>query len=615
MPVQPGKRRVAGVSAALLVVAVVTAALVSAASAGSSEQSAKGGTYRVGWESSFGFTDNFDPTGEYLANAFAINTNLLLRGLVGYNHVEGAKGAVIVPDLATSVPKPTNGGKRYTFKLKSGVKFGPPVNREITSKDVKYALERMARPKNGAQYAFYFPVIKGWDAYAKGKTKSLSGIKTPNAKTIVFDLTAPTGDFLMRLGMPATYPMPQEVAKCFEGKPGEYGRYVIASGPYMIEGSDDLDISSCNSMKPISGFNGQTKLTLVRNPNYNPKTDSRKARESNPDRFEFIVNSNIDDIYNKIGAGELEDSYATASPKVFREYQTNASKRKYLHSNWADGTYYITMNLTQPPFDDVHVRRAMNWIIDRGALTKAWGGAVSGEVAQHIFPNTMLRGQLDNYHPFKTPGDAGSLAKAKAEIAKSKYANSGGVCSDKACKNILLITDVREVDKLMLPTIQANASKIGITFAVRSVNGAYPVIQTTSKNIPISTRPRWFKDFADVSTFIDPLFRGSSIIPAGNTNYALVGLKPSQVKSLGIKGSTANIPSIDKMSDRCSRLPLGNARTSCYAGIDKTLTEKIVPWVPYMSAKTVTILGPKVTKWNFDQNAGFTALSHVAVSK
>ncbi len=167
----------------------------------------------------------------------------------------------------------------------------------------------------------------------------------------------------------------------------------------------------------------------------------------------------------------------------------------------------------------------------------------------------------------------------------------------------------------MLPTIQANAAKIGITFAVRSVNGAYPVIQTTSKNIPISTRPRWFKDFADVSTFIDPLFKGSSIIAAGNTNYPLVGLKPSQAKSLGIKGNTKNIPSIDALANRCSKLPLGNARTSCFANIDKVLTETIVPWVPYMSAKTVTILGPKVTKWNFDQNAGFTALAHVAVSK
>jgi peptide/nickel transport system substrate-binding protein len=599
-----------------LVVAIAAASVVaSVASGGANSKAAKGGTYRVGWESSFGWTDSFDPTGEYLANAFAINTNLLLRGLINYNHASGAAGAVIVPDLATKVPKPTNGGKRYTFKLKSGVKWAPPLNREITSQDVKYAMDRLANPKNGGQYAFYYTTIKGWNAVASGKAKSISGIKTPNSKTVVFNLTKPTGDFLMRLGMPATFPMPKEVAGCFDGKPGGYGRYVIGSGPYMIEGTDKLDTSSCKSLKPISGYDGQTKLVLVRNPSYNAKTDSVKARENNPDRFEFLVDSNLDDIYNKVAAGELDDEYATASPKVFREYTTSASKRKYLHSDWADGTYYITMNLTQPPFDDVHVRKAMNWIIDRDALTKAWGGAVSGQVAEHIIPPTMLRGQLANYHPFKTPGDHGSLAKAKAEMAKSKYATSKGVCTDKACKGVLLITDVRAVDKLILPVVQANAAKIGITFTARTVNGAYPVIQTTSKNVPISTRPRWFKDFADASTFIDPLFKGSSIIPSGNTNYALVGVKPSQVKALGLTGSTKGVPSIDKLANKCGAIPLGAKRTACYAQIDKVLTSKIVPWIPYMWARTVTILSPNVTKWNFDQNTGFTALAHVAVKK
>jgi peptide/nickel transport system substrate-binding protein len=448
--------------------------------------------------------------------------------------------------------------------------------------------------------------------FMDGKAKEISGIETPDDKTIVFHLTEPTGDFLYRLSMPATGPIPEEVAKCFT-KAGEYGRYVISSGPYMIEGSDKLNASSCKTLKPISGYNGTTKLTLVRNPNYNPKTDSRKARENNPDKYEFTVDSNIDDIYNKVGAGELEDEYATASPKVFREYSVSASKRKYLHSNSADGSYYITMNLTQAPFDDVHVRRAMNWVVDREALRRAWGGAVSGVVAKHIIPPTVLHGKLSNYAPFATPGNHGSVAKAKAEMRKSKYGNSSGQCVAKECKGVLLITDVRAVDTLILPIVQANAAKIGITFTARRVNGAYPVIQTTSKNIPISTRPRWFKDFADASTFIGPLFEGSSIIPSGNTNYALVGLLPKQAGELGIKGNVKNIPSIDKQANRCSRLPLGNARDSCYGQIDKILTAKIVPWVPYMWARTVTILGPKVAKWNFDQNAGFTALAHVAV--
>ena len=139
---------------------------------------------------------------------------------------------------------------------------------------------------------------------------------------------------------------------------------------------------------------------------------------------------------------------------------------------------------------------------------------------------------------------------------------------------------------------------------MRSVNGAYPVIQTTSKNIPISNRPRWFKDYADPSTFIDPLFKGANIIPSGNTNYSLVGLKPRPRRSSSAsRGASTDVPSIDKLADKCETL-IGNPRVTCYAGIDRSLTQKVVPWVPYMWANTVTILGPKVTKWNFDQYGG-----------
>jgi peptide/nickel transport system substrate-binding protein len=610
VPGQSRRRRIGVIAAILFGVTVLTAALVSVASAGPNATSKKGGTYRVGWEGSFGWTDSFDPTGEYLANAFEIDS-LLLRGLTTYTHTDGAAGTVPIPDLATSLPKPTKGGREYKFTLKSGVKFGPPVNRAITSRDIRYAIERLGRPADGAQYALYFNVIQGFDAYSKGQAQTISGIKTPNARTIIFDLTGPTGDLFNRLAMPAAAAMPQEVAKCFEGKPGEYGRYVISSGPYMIQGSQNLDISSCDAMKPISGYDGQTSLTLVRNPNYSAKTDTVASRENNPNSFTFTVDSNIDDIYARVGAGELDDEYTTGDPKVYREYLTDASKKKYIHSNSSDGTYYITMNLTQPPFDDVHVRKAMDWIVNRNAMRKAWGGPIAGDIAQHVIPNSLVAG-LEKYDPFKTPGGQGSLPKALAEMKQSKYATKGGVCSAKACKNVLLISDTRAVDKLLLPALQASAAKIGITFAVRTVTGAYPVIQTTANNIPISTRPRWFKDYADPSTFVDPLWVGKYIQPSGNRNYSLVGLKPSQVSALGVKGTTTNIPSIDKLAVECAPTT-GQARLLCYGKIDKVITGDIVPWVPYMWPNTVTILGPKVTKWNFDQSAGFTALAHVAV--
>ena len=211
------------VAVCLAVVVGVAALTAASVPASGSAQAVKGGTYVVGWESSFGWTDGFDPTGEYLANGFAIYGSLLLRTLVGFNHVAGAPGNKPIPDLATSVPKPTNGGKVYTFHLKDGIKFGPPVNREITSADIKYALERAARPKNGAQYGFYYAVISGWTKYSTGETKTITGIKTPNSKTIVFKLTSPAGDFPFRMSMPLTAPIPPEVGQVLRG-PGRQVR-------------------------------------------------------------------------------------------------------------------------------------------------------------------------------------------------------------------------------------------------------------------------------------------------------------------------------------------------------------------------------------------------------
>jgi len=134
--------------AAMTVAATTASARPQQAGATQTKKAAAGGVFRTEWESSFDFTDSFDPTGEYLAEAFGIYTNLLVRTLVGYNHVAGAPGNVVVPDLATNTGDITNGGKTYTFHLKDGIKFGPPLNRAITSKDILFAFQRIGTPRS-----------------------------------------------------------------------------------------------------------------------------------------------------------------------------------------------------------------------------------------------------------------------------------------------------------------------------------------------------------------------------------------------------------------------------------------------------------------------------------
>jgi peptide/nickel transport system substrate-binding protein len=265
--------------------------------AGGTATPTRGGVFRTA-TTNFSFTNAFDPTGEYSARGFNLYAPLL-RTLVSFRHVGGPPGNELQPDLATELPQPTDNGLTYTFKLKQGIKFGPPLNRAITSKDVAYAFQRINAQPLAAQYGFYyFGVVKGMDGTAKSAETKVSGIETPDDQTIVFHLEQPTGDFLYRLTMTAAAPVPEEVARCHP-KAGDYGRFLIASGPYMIQGSDKLDVSSCSAMKPISGFDPSKKLYLVRNPSYDQSTDT--LRSNYVDGIKIDVDTNLGDIFRPRG--------------------------------------------------------------------------------------------------------------------------------------------------------------------------------------------------------------------------------------------------------------------------------------------------------------------------
>lgn len=570
----------------------------------------KGGIYRMAG-SSFEFTGGFDPTGEYLGTALGVYSNLLLRTLVGYKHVAGAEGNVLVPDLATDVGEISDDGLTYTFTLKDGVKFSPPVNRDVTSKDVAYAFERIGTEALVAQYGFYYTVIKGMAEFTEGKAKTISGIETPDDKTITFTLTQPTGDFLYRLAMPAAAPVPPEVGKCFK-KAGEYGRNVVSSGPYMFEGSDQVDISGCEAIKPASGYDPTRRMSLVRNPSYDQATDD--TRENNVDGFDYSLNTNIKDIFDKIEAGELDAEIEAEPADVLRKYSTTSDLKDRLRVESGDRTWYLTMNLVQPPFDDIHVRKALNWVTDKAGLQRAWGGATKGAVANHIVPDTMFNGDLDDYAPYGTENDAGDVDKAKEEMKQSKYdTDQDGLCDAPECEGVLFVNRNTPPWTDMEPIIEQAAAKIGLKLNTREFEDAYPVIQDTGKKVPVSAVPGWGKDYADPSTFM-VLFDSRSILPQGNVNYSLVGLTSALAKKFKIEGTLTDIPSIDADIDKCTEL-LDDERLTCWEDMDKNLMENIVPWVPYLDATNVDTIGPAVSKYEYDQFSGTTAYSRVAVDE
>ena len=425
----------------------------------------------------------------------------------------------------------------YTFTLKDGVKFGPPLDRAITSADVAYAFQRINTKALVAQYGFYYDgMIEGMDGSAKSADQTISGIETPDAKTITFHLTQPTGDFLYRLAMPATAPMPKEVAGCFT-KAGDYGRNSSCPGPYMILGSDQVDASSCDTIQPIAGFDPTKFMKIVRNPDYDPSTDSPDVRSNYLDGVDIEIDTNTDDIFNKIQAGAGRFVGKHAARDRGEQYLNDPALKPMLHSDPGDRTWYVFMNLLTPPFDDIHVRKAVNFIIDKAAIQKVWGGPIHGDIASHIMPPTVLPGFPADYDPYASAGNAGDETKAKDEMKQAtKYDTNGdGVCDVDACKDVLLINRSSPPQVDMTPILTTDLAKIGITLKARELDTstAYTTIATVDKLIPIGANAGWGKDYADPSTFA-VLFQSSGIACSGGINYSNVGMTAAQAKECGV---------------------------------------------------------------------------------
>ena len=243
--------------AAVAVLGIVAAAC-GGDDGGGSTTGATGGTGATGTELSGGTLHMaqvadvdaaFDPQKSYYSVTWSYY-RVLLRRMMGYPGLPGAEGTVPEPDLAAAAPDVSEDGLTWTFTLQSGLTYAPPLQDvPITTQDFIRALEREANPKtNVGGYSFYYSVIKGFDDFGAGKADSIEGLSAPDDQTLVIELTKPAGlQYLMAL--PASAPIPPNPNDpkarlgVAEGHDKDYGRFLVASGPYMFEGSENLDFS------------------------------------------------------------------------------------------------------------------------------------------------------------------------------------------------------------------------------------------------------------------------------------------------------------------------------------------------------------------------------------
>ncbi len=587
------------------------------------EQLTQGGVVREEL-TDFGFTGGFDPTGEYLGTAWAWYGQMLIRGLLTYPGETGGPGNVPVPDLATDLGQVSADGLTVTFTIRDGAMWGPPLDRAITSGDVAYAFHRMNTASLVAQYGnYYCGTIVGMTCDAKSPDDPIEGIATPDDQTIVFTLERPTGDLLYRLAQPAAFAIPEEVAGCFT-KAGDYGRYLIASGPYMIIGSEDLDISSCDTLKPISGYDPDSHLFLTRNPNWDTATDD--VRAANIDGFALNINTNVEDSFNKLLNGELDVMHGAPPAAILQQYLTNPDLQDSFKSEEGDRTWYITMNLLVPPFDDVNVRKAVNFVVDKAAMLQSTGGPSTGLIATTIEPPSVLP-SLADYDPYPSPNHAGDVEAAKAAMAASKYDSDGdGVCDDPVCNDVLMINRNYEPWTEYTPIVQDSLAQIGINLKIREldVSTAYTTIQTTENLIPIAVNAGWGKDYGSPYGFDFFLFNTAGDSCEGSVNYAHVGMGEDLAKECGSKTLAAwnaatdkganPLPNVDADMEACVATPVGPEYDACWAALDTRLMEEIVPWAPYRWGAANISLGDTIEHYQFDQSTGLIAYAQISVT-
>jgi peptide/nickel transport system substrate-binding protein len=573
----------------------------------------KGGTFRGALISDV--ADAWDPHKSYYSVNWGFYRALLLRTLVNYEGVPTEEGGNdIKPDLATDLPEVNEDNTVWTFTLQEGIMYQPPLqDTEVVAEDFQRSFERLADPKaSEGGYAFYYSVIEGFDEFGEGKADSISGINVIDDYTIEFTLTEPVGDFGYRMAMPATAPLPEGVA---DGHVKDYGRFLIGTGPYMFEGSEDLDFSvPPEDQEPVAGYTPNKSFAFVRNPSWDAETD--ELREAYVDRIEVEIGGTETDISNKIDAGDIDLMIDGVPPaQQVRKYATDPELQDQLKSNPSDAVRYLSFNLGEPPFDDIAVRKAVNFAIDKDGMRRIRGGEEFGDIAGHIIVPGLLSEEFADLDPYPSEGGTGDIDAAKEAMKESKYDTDGdGVCDAPECEDIFALTDQAEPYPDQAKLIQDNLEPLGLTFELQALerDPMYEKCLDPGAHVAFCLAPSWGKDYADATTFAEPLFGEASLGPDSCCNYSLVGASDSLLKEFDYD-TNLEIPNVDEDFNKCEPLA-GDERLTCWGEFDQTLMEDVVPWVPYLFDNDVDVISSRVTNYDFDQFWGGMAYDSVAVS-
>ncbi|MFD7497893.1 ABC transporter substrate-binding protein [Streptomyces sp. NPDC059832] len=514
--------------------------------------------------------EDFDPARLYTSGGGNV-PSLVFRTLTTRNREDGAAGAKVVPDLATDLGRPSKDATVWTYTLKDGLKYEDGT--AITSADIKYGIERSfaAELSGGAPYLRDW-LIGGADYQGPYKDKKgLDSIETPDAKTIVFHLNKPEGEFPFLATQTQTTPVPKA-----KDKGTKYEEHPISSGPYKV----------------VKNEGDGERLILERNPHWSAATD--EERKAYPDRID--VRSGLDSavINQRLSASQGADAAAvTTDTNLGPAELAKVTGDKKLAARVGTGhfgyTNYIAFNPKVKPFDNPKVRQAISYAVDRSSVVNAAGGSSLAEPATTFLPDQAAFGHTP-YDHFPA-GKNGNAAKAKELLKEAGYPKGLTVT----------LTHSNDKDFATSPEIatalQEALKKAGITVKLQGLeSNDYSDTVYSLKSEPGFFLGGWGADWPSGGPFFAPIFDGRQIVKSG----------------YNFNSGQLNDPAVNKEIDEINKLTDLSAAAKRWGALDKKVGEQALT-VPLFHPVYKRLYGESVKNVVISDWTGVLDISQVAV--
>jgi peptide/nickel transport system substrate-binding protein len=473
--------------------------------------------------------------------------------LVTFARVGGQASNTIVPDLATAMPSVTDGGKTYTFTLRTGIKFAN--GQSLTVADVQASFQRLFKVASPNAGSWYNVIVGATACLSKPATCTLSGGVVVNAATnsVVINLSQPDPEFLDQLAMPFASILPA-------GSPAhDAGTDPIpGTGPYYF-----------------ASYAPNSALVLKRNPYF--KVWSAQAEpQGYPNEIEETFGLSAEAEVTAIENGQADWMYDPPPPDRLSELSTKYADQ--VHINTLTAYWYLAMNTNIAPFNNLQARQAINWAIDRNAVIRLYGGPSLATPACTLLP-PGIPGHV-NFCNYTAGGGstwtAADMAKAKALVKASGTAGT----------SVGVVVQNDPVNESIGEYVQSVLNQLGYKATLKplSDNIQYTYIQNTNNHVQISLT-QWYQDYPTAADFLQVLLSCSSFNPGSDSSINIAGYCN---KSIDAQMSTAE-------AEQESNPAAANA---LWGKLDQELMAQS-PLAPLINPKLIDFVSSRVHNYSF----------------